>query len=109
MHNNALNTLLAAATLAACAFAGQAGARPLPSSGILADRHDHGTRKFEPFMDGSHGTRKFEPFMDGSHGTRKFEPFMDGSQRDARGLDVAGLDRSGVSAPPAHAPAATQV
>lgn len=38
-----------------------------------------GTKKFEPYMDGSMGTQRFDPWRDGAHGTRPNDPWTDGS------------------------------
>ncbi len=106
MHNQTLKALLlTAVTLAASAMAGQAAAaQGLQDRGISGDRYGYVMRqgKPDPFTDGANGIRKPDPFADGAHGTRKPDPFTDGANNAAADLNLAGMDRSGVSAPPAH-------
>ncbi|MGO4302056.1 hypothetical protein [Cupriavidus sp. RAF12] len=101
MHNNLLKTLLATATLCACSLAVAQG---LQDRGVPGDRYGyemHNGRR-DPFTDGAHGIRKADPYTDGALGTRKSDPFTDGANSVASGMTLAGMDRTGVSAPPAH-------
>jgi CDGSH-type Zn-finger protein len=57
--------------------------------------------KRDPYTDGAHGIRQRDPYTDGAHGIRERDPYTDGAHGSA-GMNLAGLDRTGVSAPPAH-------
>ncbi|WP_035823915.1 hypothetical protein [Cupriavidus sp. SK-4] len=82
MHKNALKALLATtlsiAALGAAALASPAMAQGLNDRGVAADRYGYNLHN------------------------GKRDPFTDGANRAAAGMEVAGMDHSGVSAPPAH-------
>ena len=105
MHNKTLNALLLSAiTLGASAIAGQAAAQGMQDRGISGDRYGYVMRqgKPDPFTDGANAIGKRDPFTDGGHVTDKRDAFTDGGHSAGAGLNVAGMDHSGVSAPPAH-------
>ncbi|SOZ31798.1 conserved hypothetical protein [Cupriavidus taiwanensis] len=78
-------------------------AQGLNDRGVAADRHGYALHngKRDPFTDGARVDGQRDPFTDGARANGQRDPFTDGANR-AAGLDVAGLDRSGVSAAPAH-------
>ena len=111
MHNNDLKALLATtlsiaalgASLLAC---GPAAAQGMNDQGTEADRYGYNLQhngKRDPFTEGAHVNGKRDPFTDGAHVNGKRDPFTDGANQPAAGMDLAGMDRTGVSAPPAHA------
>ncbi|WP_432260570.1 hypothetical protein [Cupriavidus sp. TMH.W2] len=109
MHKNALKALLAttlsiAALGAATLASAPAMAQGLNVRGIDADRYGYNLHngKRDPFTEGAHVNGKRDPFTDGARINDRRDPFTDGANSAAAGTDVAGLDRSGVSAPPAH-------
>jgi len=95
MHKNALKALLATtlsiAALGAAALASPAMAQGLNDRGVAADRNGYNLHN-----------GKRNPFTDGAHVNGKRDPLTDGANRAAAGMEVAGMDRRGVSAPPAH-------
>ncbi|XYI41585.1 hypothetical protein DAMDJJ_25920 [Cupriavidus necator] len=66
-------------------------AQGLNDRGVAADRNGYNLHN-----------GKRNPFTDGAHVNEKRDRFTDGANRAAAGMEVAGMDRSGVSAPPAH-------
>ena len=91
MHKNALKALLATTlSLAAISAATPALAQGLNDRGVAGDRYGYALHN-----------GKRDPFTDGARVNDRRDPFTDGANR-ASGLEVAGLDRSGVSAAPAH-------
>jgi hypothetical protein len=79
MHNKTLNALLLSAiTLGASAIAGQACAQGMQDRGISGDRYGYAMRQ------------------------DKRDAFTDGGHSAGAGMNLAGMDHSGVSAPPAH-------
>ncbi len=109
MHKNALKALLATtlsiAALGAAALASPAMAQGLNDDhGIDADRYGYSLHngKRDPFTEGAHVNDKRDPFTDGARINDRRDTFTDGANSAAAAMDVAGLDRSGVSAPPAH-------
>lgn len=104
MHKNALKALLATSlSLAAISAATPAMAQGLNDRGVAADRYGYALHngKRDPFTDGARVNDQRDPFTDGARINDRRDPFTDGANR-AAGLEVAGLDRSGVSAAPAH-------
>ncbi|WP_183283084.1 hypothetical protein [Cupriavidus alkaliphilus] len=104
MHKNALKALLATTlSLAAISAATSAMAQGLNDRGVASDRYGYALHngKRDPFTDGARVHDKRDPFTDGARVNDQRDPFTDGANR-ATGLEVAGLDRSGVSAAPAH-------
>lgn len=104
MHKNALKALLATTlSLAAVSAATPAMAQGLNDRGVTGDRYGYALHngKRDPFTDGARVHDKRDPFTDGARVNDQRDPFTDGANR-ATGLEVAGLDRSGVSAAPAH-------
>ncbi|AEI80206.1 hypothetical protein CNE_2c12420 [Cupriavidus necator N-1] len=95
MHKNALKALLATtlsiAALGAAALASPAMAQGLNDRGVAADRYGYNLHN-----------GKRDPFTDGARVNDRRDPFTDGANRAAAAMEVAGMDRSGVSAPPAH-------
>ncbi|KAI3596628.1 hypothetical protein D8I24_7233 [Cupriavidus necator H850] len=108
MHKNALKALLATtlsiAALGAAALASPAMAQGLNDRGVAADRYGYNLHngKRDPFTEGAHVNGKRDPFTDGARVNDRRDPFTDGANRAAAAMEVAGMDRSGVSAPPAH-------
>ncbi|CAG2134208.1 hypothetical protein LMG31506_01337 [Cupriavidus yeoncheonensis] len=105
MHNKTLNALLLTiATLGASAMAGQAAAQGLQDRGVAGDRYGYVMRQGnpDPYTDGGNAIGKRDPFTDGAHVTDKRDPFTTGGHSAAAGLNLAGMDHTGVSAPPAH-------
>jgi hypothetical protein len=105
MHNKILKALLTTATLGACVLASsQAGAQGLKDRGVPGNRYGYEMHigKRDPFTDGAHGTRKPDPYTDGANAIGKRDPFTDGAFGPASEQNLAGMDRSGVSAAPAH-------
>ncbi|WP_019451532.1 hypothetical protein [Cupriavidus sp. BIS7] len=86
-------TLLGASALAV--------AQPQQDRGVSADRYGYemrvGTR--DPYTDGAHGIRQRDVYTDGANGIRQRDVYTDGA-RGAASLNLAGMDRTGVSAPP---------
>ncbi|CAG9183239.1 hypothetical protein LMG23992_04938 [Cupriavidus laharis] len=110
MHNTTLKALLLTlATLGASVMAGQAAAQGLQDRGISGDRYGYVMRqgKPDPYTDGANVLGKRDPYTDGANALGKRDPFTDGANRPATELNLAGMDRSGVSAPPAHGAART--
>ncbi|AMR81324.1 hypothetical protein [Cupriavidus nantongensis] len=110
MHKNALKALLATTlSLAAISAATPALAQGLNDRGVAGDRYGYALHngKRDPFTDGARVNDRRDPFTDGARVNDRRDPFTDGAHR-ATSLEVAGLDRSGVSEAPAHrsAPAA---
>ncbi|MCY1227553.1 hypothetical protein D9M72_398290 [compost metagenome] len=124
MHNNDLKALLATtlsiAALGASVLAcGPAAAHGLNDRGADADRYGynlqhngkrdpftegaHVNGKRDAFTDGAHVNGKRDAFTDGAHVNGKRDAFTDGANQPEAGMDLAGMDRTGVSAPPAHA------
>lgn len=105
MHKNIIKSFLGTATLGMCILASShAGANTLQDDRRLGDSYGSASRQGprDPFTDGANATGKRDPFTDGARSaTGKRDPFVDGAHGAAASL--AGLDRSGVSAPPAHA------
>ncbi|SPC16292.1 hypothetical protein [Cupriavidus taiwanensis] len=104
MHKNALKALLATSlSIAAIAAATPALAQGLNDRGVAGDRHGYVLHngKRDPFTDGARINDKRDPFTDGARVNDQRDPFSDGAHR-AAGLDIAGMDRSGVSEAPAH-------
>ncbi|WP_265921032.1 hypothetical protein [Cupriavidus nantongensis] len=104
MHKNALKALLATTlSLAAISAATPALAQGLNDRGVAGDRYGYALHngKRDPFTDGARFNDRRDPFTDGARVNDRRDPFTDGAHR-ATGLEVAGLDRSGVSAAPAH-------
>ncbi|WP_041681769.1 MULTISPECIES: hypothetical protein [Cupriavidus] len=115
MHKNDLKALLATAISIAALGAGAlacnaAAAQGLNDRGVAADRDGYSMHngKRDPFTEGAHVNGKRDPFTDGARVNDKRDPFTDGANRAAAGMELAGMDRSGVSASPAHAAARTQ-
>jgi hypothetical protein len=108
MHKKALKALLATslsiATLGAATLAQPAVAQGLNDRGIAGDRYGYALHngKRDPFTEGAHINGKRDAFTDGARANDKRDPFTDGANRGAAALEVAGMDRSGVSAAPAH-------
>jgi hypothetical protein len=108
MHKNALKALLATtlsiAALGAAALASPAMAQGLNDRGVAADRYGYNLHngKRDPFTECAHVHGKRDPFTDGARVNDRRDPFTDGANRAAAAIEVAGMDRSGVSAPPAH-------
>lgn len=109
MHKNDLKALLAttlsiAALGAAVLASGPAAAQGLNDRGVDGDRYGYNLHngKRDPFTEGAHVNGKRDPFTDGARVNDKRDPFTDGANRAAASLEVAGMDRSGVSASPAH-------
>ncbi|MFJ4292952.1 hypothetical protein ACIP1U_24725 [Cupriavidus sp. NPDC089707] len=114
MHNNDLKALLATTLSIAALGASVLACGPAAAQG-LSNHGDHGTEadrygynlqhngKRDPFTEGAHVNGKRDPFTDGAHVNGKRDPFTDGANQPAAVMDLAGLDRTGVSAPPAHA------
>ena len=75
----------------------------LQDRGVPADRYGYEMHigKRDPYTDGAHGIRQRDPYTDGAHGIRERDPYTDGAHGSA-GMNLAGLDRTGVSVPPAH-------
>ncbi len=67
----------------------------------------NGIKRPDPYTDGANGLGKRDPFTDGARVGRR-DPFTDGAH-GSTGLQVAGMDRTGVSAPPGHGSAANNV
>ncbi|WP_306848355.1 hypothetical protein [Cupriavidus necator] len=107
MHKKALKALLATSlSLAAIGAIGAATpvmAQGLNDRGVAADRYGYALHngKRDPFTEGAHVNGKRDPFTDGARINDPRDPFTDGAHR-AAGLEVAGMDRSGVSAAPSH-------
>ncbi|PZX22042.1 hypothetical protein C7416_11666 [Cupriavidus phytorum] len=78
-------------------------AQGLNDRGVAGDRYGYALHngKRDPFTDGARVNDKRDPFTDGARVNDRRDPFTDGANR-ATGPEVAGLDRSGVSAAPAH-------
>ncbi|WP_454738146.1 hypothetical protein [Cupriavidus necator] len=96
MHKNDLKALLATAISIAAIGAGAlacnaAAAQGLNDRGVAADRYGY-----------SMHNGKRDPFTDGARVNDKRDPFTDGANRAAAGMELAGMDRSGVSASPAR-------
>jgi len=111
MHNKILKALLLSTATLGCVLAvGQAGAQGTQDRGIAADRYGYVMRqgKPDPYTDGANGIRNRDPYTDGAHGVRSRDPYTDGANSAAAGQSVAGLDRTGVSAPPAHGAASAE-
>ncbi|MGN5476191.1 hypothetical protein ACTMU2_01685 [Cupriavidus basilensis] len=105
MHNKILKALLlTVATIGASGLAGQATAQGMQDRGISGDRYGYVMRQGtpDPYTDGAHVLGKRDPYTDGANALGKRDPFTDGANRPATELNLAGMDHSGVSAPPAH-------
>ncbi len=61
----------------------------------------NGIKRPDPYTDGAHGIKAADPYSDGANVLDKRSPFTDGAHGSA-GLEVAGMDHTGVSAPPAR-------
>ena len=104
---------LAAVTLGVCIMTNQANAGGQQNRGVAGDRYGYEMYSpnslsdgahlsaRDPFCDGSHVTDKRNPFTDGAHGSRTSDPLTDGAHSTAARMNFAGMDFSGVSAPPA--------
>jgi hypothetical protein len=98
-------TVIAIATVAAAAIAGQAAAAPTGS--VPADRYGYELRtgKFDPYSEGAR-TGKFDVYSEGAR-AGKFDPFTEGARVGKTdpftdSFRSAGLDRTGVSASPSR-------
>lgn len=60
---------------------------------------------FNTYTDGANGIKRPDPYTDGANGLSKRDPFTDGAH-GSTALQLAGMDRTGVSAPPSHGAAA---
>ncbi|HBD35515.1 MAG TPA: hypothetical protein DC084_18225 [Cupriavidus sp.] len=109
---------IAAAAVAAIAslasFATVTSAAGLtPTTAAMPEGHAHAIGPRDPYTDGGKASRfdvyadtanvtdRRDPYTDGAHGIRERDPYTDGAHGSA-GMNLAGLDRTGVSAPPAH-------
>lgn len=103
MHNHTMKTLLAATLLCATTLAAAQTGQAMQDRGVPADRYGYAMHngKRDVFTEGAHGLRQRDVYTDGAYGTRKPDPYTDGA-RAASALNLAGMDRHGVSAPPAH-------
>ncbi|SOZ00915.1 conserved hypothetical protein; putative exported protein [Cupriavidus taiwanensis] len=104
MHKIALKALLATTlSLAAISAATPAMAQGLNDRGVASDRYGYALHngKRDPFTDGARVNDQRDPFTDGARVNDQRDPFTDGANR-ATGLEVAGMDRSGVSETPSH-------
>ncbi|AVA35929.1 hypothetical protein [Cupriavidus metallidurans] len=83
-------TTITTTLLGASALAVAQPPQGLQDRGVPADRYGYEMHigKRDPYTDGAHGIRERDPYTDGAHGSA--------------GMNLAGLDRTGVSAPPAH-------
>ncbi|ODV42112.1 hypothetical protein AWV79_29910 [Cupriavidus sp. UYMMa02A] len=95
--------LLTVATIGASGLAGQRRPRHA-DRGISGDRYGYVMRqgKPDPYTDGANVLGKRDPYTDGANALGKRDPFTDGANRPATELNLAGMDHSGVSTPPAH-------
>jgi len=97
-------TLITAATLAAALATGYAQAAGPKDSTFPGDKYGYNLRsangKFDPFTEGAR-VGKTDPFTEGAR-AGKFDPFTEGARVSNRDGYVAGLDRVGASASPAH-------
>lgn len=103
MHNYTIKSLLATTLLCACTLAAAQSGQGMQDRGVSADRYGYSMHngKRDVFTEGAHGIRQRDVYTDGAHGSRKPDPYYDGA-RAASGMNLAGMDRTGVSAPPAH-------
>ncbi|SPK75972.1 conserved exported protein of unknown function (plasmid) [Cupriavidus taiwanensis] len=117
MKTATLHIILSSFILGASSMAlAPAHAQDVQSSAFAGDKYSYTfhAAKRDVFTDGAHGIKQRDPFTDGARTTKSADPFTDGaniqSPRDpftdgAHGADaatVAGMDRTGVSAPPGH-------
>ncbi|SDD76625.1 hypothetical protein SAMN05216345_11580 [Cupriavidus sp. YR651] len=65
----------------------------------------NGIKRPDPYTDGANGIKRPDPYTDGANGLSKRDPFTDGAH-GSTALQLAGMDRTGVSAPPSHGAAA---
>lgn len=74
----------------------------------------HGVKRPDPYTDGASIQSPRNPFNDGAHASKQADPYTDGAKSSipkamrACGSLLAGMDRTGVSAPPAHADGTSQ-
>ena len=96
MHNSTLKTLLATTLLCACSLATAQSGQGMQDRGVPADRYGYAMHngKRDVFTEGANVLEKRDLYTDGAYGTRKPDPYTDGART------TAGLDRTGVSAPP---------
>ncbi|MEM5432460.1 hypothetical protein [Cupriavidus oxalaticus] len=97
MHNNDLKALLATTLSIAALGASVLACGPAAAQGM----NDHGTEADRYGFNLQHNGKR-DPFTEGAHVNGKRDAFTDGANQPAAGMDLAGLDRTGVSAPPAH-------
>jgi len=108
MHNNMFKALIATTItttlLGASALAVAQPQQGLQDRGVPADRYGYEMHigKRDPFTDGAHGIRQRDVYTDGANGIRQRDVYTDGA-RGAAGMNLAGMDRTGVSAPPERA------
>ena len=107
MHKNTIKTLLLSVTLgAAMLAASQAGAQDFRTDRRLNDGYGSPAERTgarDPYTDGASATGKRDIFTDGARtATEARDPFVDGARGAIERFNLAGLDRTGVSASPAH-------
>lgn len=98
MHKYTIKSLLAATMLCACTLAAAQSGQGMQNRGVEADRYGYTMHngKRDVFTEGANVLEKRDVYSQGAHGTRQVDPYTDGART------VAGFDRTGVSAPPAH-------
>ena len=103
MHNYTIQSLLATTLLCACSLAAAQSGHGMQDRGVPGDRYGYEMHngKRDVFTEGANAIGKRDVYTDGAYGIHKPDPYTDGA-RSAATLNLAGLDRTGVSAPPAH-------
>ena len=90
MFKALIATTITTTLLGASALAVAQPQQGLQDHGVSADRYGYEMH-----------IGKRDPYTDGAHSIRERDPYTDGA-RAAAGMNLAGMDRTGVSAPPAH-------
>lgn len=98
MHNYTIKSLLAATMLCACTLAAAQSGHGMQDRGVDGDRYGYTMHngKRDVFTEGANVLEKRDVYSQGAYGTRTPDPYTDGART------IAGRDRTGVSAPPAH-------
>ncbi|MGO4326552.1 hypothetical protein AB4Z48_19475 [Cupriavidus sp. 2TAF22] len=104
MKATTLNKLLVTALLSASAIAAlPAHAQGPKDSAGAGDKYGYVMRqgKADPFTEGRNVNTARSSFTDGARAQGTRDPYTDGAH-GAAALELAGMDRTGVSAPPSH-------
>ncbi|MGY2491791.1 hypothetical protein [Cupriavidus sp. CP313] len=104
MKATIIRAILSSVILSAGALtAVQAQAQGPKDSPLDGDKYGYVFRqaKFDAFTEGAHGIKRPDPYTDGANIHSPRDPFTDGA-RASGASQIAGKDRTGVSAPPEH-------